>query len=265
MFQDDVNKAIEALPLGEKAIIVTEGSTDWKHLKAAYESLKNSDSLCGLFEDLDIEFFEYEPLGSEEPAEHKLNMGNKVLVELCESVAKLPQPVKYIFICDRDVESTNKRMSVDGQRFKKWGNNVYSFVLPIPPHRVDTPDICIEHYYTDDEIRIEWYDPKTGITRRLFIGKEFDKRGIAKEIDRFCEKGSKCGSSSIAIIDGSSGERVTSISDDNDINYALPKSKFAKMILEKQPPFDNINFENFVGVFEVIRDILNDDRGGENV
>ena len=260
-YQCAVKNAIDAVRPNGKAIIITEGSTDWKHLKAAYEHLQSGGMHGDLFDGIDFEFLEYEPADSSETADIKLNMGNTVLSQLCDSMSKIPQPVKYIFIADRDDEKTNKKMSVSEEPFKKWGNNVYSFILPIPPHRIATPAISIEHYYTDDEIKTEWREPETGTAYRLFMGNEFDERGIANHIDRYCEKRNKCGRSSIAIIEGSSGEKVTSISDNNGMNYALPKSKFAKMILEKQAPFDNFNFESFIPVFEIIRDIVNDQEG----
>ena len=256
LYQQDVKKAIEAIQTHGKAIIITEGSTDWKHLEAAYECLKSDGKHQDLFDGLEFELFKYEPAESSEEAEHKLKMGNSVLSSLCENMAKLPQHVKYIFIADRDDEPTNKKMSVPSAAYKNWGNNVYSFVLPIPPHRMTTPAISIEHYYTDEEIKTEWHNPNTGTTYRLFMGNEFDERGIAPSIDRFCEKRNKCGSTSIAIIEGSNGEKVTSISNNNGINYALPKSKFAKMVLDKEAPFDCFNFESFVPIFEIIKSII---------
>ena len=257
-YQQAVRKAIETVLPNGKTIIITEGSTDWKHMKAAYEDLKTCDLHKELFENLEFEFLEYEPAESKADAKCKLKMGNTVLVQLCESMAMLPQPVKYIFIADRDDEKINKKLSCDGAEYKKWGNNVYSFILPIPLHRVATPNISIEHYYTDDEIKTEWRDASTGYTRRLYLGNEFDERGIAQDIDRFCEKRNKCGKTSIAIIEGSGDERVTRISDNRGINYAFPKSKFAEMVLQKQPPFNNFNFESFVNIFRIIKDIIND-------
>ncbi len=257
-YQQNVKNALASVRSNGNAIIVTEGSTDWKHLKAAYENLRDSGIYDDLFDGMEFEFFEYESSGNIEAGRQKLEMGNKVLIDLCANMAKLPQTVKYIFIADRDDTQTNKKMSDPGALFKKWGNNVYSFILPVPLIREATPAISIEHYYTDDEIKTEWIAPDTGIAYRLFLGNEFDERGIAMSIDKFCEKRSKCGSSSIAIIEGSTGERVTSIHDNNGINYALSKSKFADMILGKIQPFDKFNFENFIAVFRIIKDIIND-------
>ena len=248
-----------------KTIIVTEGSTDWKHLKAAFENLKSSGKHQNVFDGLDFEFFEYESENNREHAVHKIEMGNTKLCNICEIMSKLPpQSIRYIFIADNDDNATTKKLSADGKRFKSWGNNVYSFVLPVPDHRKETPAISIEHYYTDEEIKTELYDPEAKISRRLYMGNEFDKRGASKKLGMLCEGKKKCGSSSIAIIDGSSGEKVTSFGEDNGTNYALPKSQFARMILEKQPPFDNFNFDCFLAVFEIIKSIINDNQENDN-
>lgn len=255
-YQQAVKNAIAAIQPNNKAVIITEGSTDWKHLKAAYRKLQSNSKYQDIFESLDFEFLEYEPEESDKDVLYKLKMGNSVLCQICESMAILPQPVKYIFIADADDTQTNKKLSEQGKDYKNWGNNVYSLVLPIPPHRESTPAISIEHYYTDEEIKTEWVDPETEIAYRLYMGNEFDERGIAQQLDRFCERRNKCGNSSISIIEGASGEKVTSIKDNNGINYALPKSKFAQMILDQQAPFDNFNFDNFISVFKIIKSIL---------
>jgi len=56
-------------------------------------------------------------------------------------------------------------------------SEVYSFQIPIPEHRKTTPNICIEHYYTDDEIKRE-FKCVDGIIRRMYMGNEFNSKGI---------------------------------------------------------------------------------------
>ena len=87
------------------------------------------------------------------------------------------------------------------------------------------------------------------------MGYEFDKRGIAAPIGMFCENRNRCGRNSIAIIDGSNGEKVTSI-DNDQINYALPKSRFAELVLSKTPPFDVFDFSGFAEIFTTIQQIV---------
>lgn len=245
-------KLKEALDEGvtEKAIVITEGATDWKHLLAAYNNLSTNPEYNELFEKSKFEFFKYEPANSPKDSENKINMGNTVLVNMCESFSKMPQKRKMIFIADRDVPDTTKRMSIDGKPYKDWGNNVFSFVLPVPETRKETPGICIEHLYSDDEIRTEYTE--NGISRRLYLGYEFNKRGISKELNKICDKRSVCGPSKINIIDGCNDDKVINLDTDDETNYALPKMKFAECVLGKKPGFANFDFSNFLEVFRII-------------
>lgn len=261
-YHEEAEAAILSIAPQGKTIIVTEGHTDWKHMKAAFNALKTDGKHDELFDGVDFEFFEFGPKNSSDQYQYKLEMGNTVLCSLCENTAKLPQTNRYIFIADRDDKNTNKKMSVLGKEYKDWGNNVYSFILPVPHHRTDTPDICIEHYFSDDEIKTEWVNSEDGISRRLYIGNEFDEYGHAIGVQRFCERKDLCGKDKISIIEGTSGERVLDF-DNTGINYALPKSKFADLVLNKTEPFNHFNFENFTHVLEIIKHIIQENE--ENV
>lgn len=252
-YRRDAETAIEGVNPTSKTLIITEGSTDWKHMKAAFNKLRTSPKYTDIFGGLEFDFFEYEPGNSAESAKYKLEMGNTTLTALCESMSKLPQNIRYIFVADRDDNTTNRKLGGD-QRYKSWGNNVYSFILPVPDSRANTPNICVEHLYTDDEIKTEV--EIDGHSRRLFVGNEFDSRGIASAIDKFCEKKSVCGPTSIAIIEGTQGDKVTSLNGTSDINYALPKSKFANYVLESVEPFNQFDFGNFVEIFKIIKEIV---------
>ncbi len=118
-----------------KMLIVTEGSTDWKHMKAAYEDLKTKEEYKEIFEGLDINFLEFEPKNSSENSKIKLEMGNSNLCNICKGHSSIRQPNKMIFIADCDDNNTNKQMRKSGFKYKSWGNNVYSFTLPIPDNR----------------------------------------------------------------------------------------------------------------------------------
>ena len=241
----------------EKMLIVTEGATDWKHMKAAYEDLRLKPEYKDIFDNLDFEFLEYEPANSKDDCIYKLEMGNKQLCEICENYAKLKQSRKIVFIADRDVPSTNKKLGNEECTFKKWGNNVYSFLLPIPENRKQTPDISIEHLYADNIIKTEVSLENQNVKRRLYMGNEFDTRGISTKLGAMCERTNICGPEHINIIEGSTGERVTLI-EDSTINLALSKMTFAKMILKSEPPFVNLDFSNFVQIFSILKDISRD-------
>lgn len=244
------NEIMEAIKRASgKALVITEGPTDWKHMLAAYNALKEQDEYKDLFDGLDFDFFKYES-SNNELTSNKLEMGNKTLTSMCEAFSKLPQKRKIIFVADRDVANTNKKMSENGS-YKCWGNNVYSFILPVPKSREQTPDICIEHYYSDSEIKTEY--EINGIRRRLYMGNEFDDRGISKNGEMTCRKQSICGDGKINIIDGSSDERVTTVLNNDGTNYALSKMKFAELVLNGSDKFD---FSNFVKIFEIIKEII---------
>lgn len=248
--QDEIDKRVG------KTLIVTEGCTDWKHLKRALEKLKQDGIYNDSYHDLEIEFLEFEDKNSK-LGELKLDMGDSRLVAMCEYYSRMPQKRKIIFIGDRDTDKS-KKLSQEGKKFKDWGNNIYSFQLPIPPHREKTPDICIEHYYLDEEIKIseKFMD---GIERRLFMGNDFNSRGISinNDIRLICEKPKICGKYKINIIEGSSGEKVFSIDEDNDINYAMSKTRFVNNIVNGNGEFAKVGYTLFEPVFNIIKEIEN--------
>lgn len=255
-YERDIYDAIKESE--DKMLVVTEGTTDWKHMKAAYNKLSHLPEYAELFTGLDFEFLEYEPINNKKSDTVKLEMGNCQLVSLCENMAKIMQKRKMVFIADRDHENTNKKLGdKDGNEFKKWGNNVYSFILPIPEFRRETPEICIEHLYPDAVIKTEIETGNPARKRRLYMGNEFDERGCAASLGVICDKKSACGPEKINIIEGSTGERVTLLEDQN-VNVALSKMKFADFILEGKEPFNDVNFDSFVPIFRILRKIYMD-------
>ena len=250
-YESEILSAIAAKQ--ERVLVVTEGATDWKHMKAAYNELSKNPDNKEIFNGLDFEFLEYEPANSDVESDLKLEMGNKVLCSLCENYAKLKQTRKIVFIADCDDINTNKKLGGGESTYKDWGNNVYSLILPIPQGRKATPNICIEHLYPDNVIKSEVLFDQ-GIKRRLYMGNEFDVRGISTELHATCERKGMCGPNSISIIEGSTGERVTSF-DDIETNLALPKMQFANMVLNKDAPFNSLDFSNFLPLFSILHDI----------
>lgn len=238
----------------EKPLIITEGSTDWKHLKAALCWLCTNEETSSVYSSLDFEFLEYEPVSNGVSDDTlRLEMGDSQLTDCCKSTSLLPQSRKIIFIADADNEKTKAKLT-ERDSYKSWGNNVYSFVIPIPQHRATTPNICIEHYYKDDEIKT--LKKISGIDRRLYIGNEFDSSGISSDKMLLCHRKDLCGESKISIIDGSSGAKVIRIHDDERHNLALSKADFANAILNKEDNFGDFDFSEFQLIFNIIKDIL---------
>jgi len=206
-YQKDAERAIEEAKskLKSKVLVITEGATDWKLMKTAIAVLKEKTEYADLFNGLDFTFLEYEPMNSTDPSPNKLEMGNITLTDLCENYAKIPQDATYIFIADCDVDVTNKKLgAAKGELYKKWTEKVYSFTIPVPQSRLSTPKISIEHLFSDPEIKTE-IPCDDGITRRLYMGNEFDRFGHAIENGLFCERKEICGPDKINIIEGSQG------------------------------------------------------------
>lgn len=253
-FADKFEELSSQIASDNKPLVVTEGATDWKHMKAAFNSLLTHPDFAEKYSTLDFDFLEYEPLNGAETGNIQLEMSNSHLTAMCEAFSKLKQSRKIIFIADADDDKTTKKLSAAGTDYKSWGNNVYSLVLPVPVMRQATPKICIEHLYTDDELKTEL--EIDGIKRRLYMGREFDNHGISLDKSLFCLDRNSCGDGKINIIDGGSDKRVYRISDDAKTNIALPKMEFAQHILSEDPSLRAFDFSNFEPIFEIIQKIL---------
>jgi RNA-directed DNA polymerase len=214
-----------------KPMIYTEGKTDWKHLKVAFAALKK----MGLFGQLDVQFLEY---GDETP------MGNGELLKMCQAVSKIPHETPQIFIFDRDKPDIVKQVTDTDKTYKIWGNNVFSFAIPVPAHRKDVSDVCIEFYYQDKDIR---RSDENG--RRLYLSDEFDsKNGRHKSLNIYTtsQKIRK-----LTLID-------SQVFDFSGESVALSKDTFAELIANGNPQFQNVDFSEFGKIFDVIVTILRD-------
>lgn len=207
------------------ALIITEGKTDWKHLKAAF------NKLCP---ELSIEFLEYED---------ELDMGDKALKGLAEKLKAVPNNRKIICIFDRDNPDIVK--TYGKQEYCDLGNDVYAFCLPKISDELD--GISIEFYYKNEDL--EKLD-KAG--RRLFIGTDFYKTSGNSICSKYqTKKLDKAGK--LAVI----GEAVY---DRNDLkmenSVALSKSDFAENIYREKEPFDKMDFSNFQLIIDVVKNIV---------
>ena len=211
-----------------RPLIITEGKTDWKHLKAAFEQLKND------YPNLDFEFHEFE----------NLNMGNQALSQIIDSYSKVPSNRKIIAIFDRDDESINKKYS--NEKFKRLNENLFVFCIPAISEDLDK--ISTEYYYKNDDLkRVDTNG------RRLFDGLEFDSK-LAISNDKQYITSIKNDAGKLRIIDCD----VYLIAESEDKNsIALSKNDFAENILHKKEGFEDIDFENFRKIFDIIQTILN--------
>jgi len=126
----------EKLTKLERANVVTEGKTDWKHLRHALQKFREK----GEFAELDVEFFETPD-----------DMGDGELTKLFASLEKFPPAAPVICLFDRDKENVVKKFAPRDDGFIVR-DLVASTCLVVPSHRKDTPSISIEHLYTDDAL-----------------------------------------------------------------------------------------------------------------
>jgi len=220
----------QALTVSPDIEIWTEGKTDWQLLRKAREKL-------GL--DLSIAF-----------QESKESMGDHKLLQSCKTFAKRPNTVPMLFIFDRDNAIILKEVTDPIQEFKDWGNNVYSFAIPVPSHRIGCENVCIEFYFSDHALKTQ-----DSHGRRLFITSEFNEKSGKNRLDASINVGSKgvlrdCTETHKAkIID-------SEVYDKHNSNIALAKASFAYNIVNDVKPFDTFDFEEFRKIFRLIEQIV---------
>ena len=238
----------------DEILVITEGCTDWKHMEHALSKLAvDYPELWGK-----IRFWHYYPKGQGEPA---FDMGDSEVVKMCDQVRKLWQSQKIVFIVDADHPEKTKALIKDGATYKNWGNNVYSFQIPNSELRSDFAAVCIEHYYTDDELKTE-IEFEGGVKRRLFLSGEFNKRnGQTQDHQFFYENIPRLKKSGqYDIIEGDQGNRVTKLVDDSDnpVNFALSKNTFASEMLAGNQALANVSVEAFKKIFDVLKQIASE-------
>ncbi len=237
-------------------LIITEGMTDWMYIDWAWKKIQEDDVLREKYKDVKFDIYRYASKNHIEKEKYPaIQMDSNTLLAMCQSYANIERGF-YIFISDRDVSVNVTKMS-NGDSYKKWGNGVYSFVLPIPDIRKDNPDICIEHYFSDEEIKtIKKFSD--GTERRLYLSSEFDEYGRAPQINRFCTNRKACSENKLKILDGSGKDKIINLNDLNDTtNYGLSKMEFAKSVIS-DPAFKHIRFNNFLLIFDLIKEICKD-------
>lgn len=215
------------------AIILCEGKTDSIHLQTALKYFIER----GEFVNLKIHFYKY-------PDEAKIN--NSYLYKLCEARDLILHNVRIVCLFDCDDAKYVKHCCEGKKLYKNWGNNLYSCLLPQPMHR-DFKEICIEHFYTDDILLTT-----NNKGRRIYLSNEFVyETGFHKTENIQIRKRDDAKSPYPKIID-------SGVFKSNGENIAMSKNDFANSIAAGEKPFDNISFETFRPIFDLISDIVNE-------
>lgn len=229
-FRDRYIQLKETIEKDNKPILITEGKTDWKHIKAAKEMLGIND--------IDIELLEYD-----------YSLGDDSLKSALCNFAMIKNSRIIIGIFDRDKPDFWKELYTE--KYISLNNNVYAFSIPSVNQEEYGNVISIEHYYKRSDLtRVD------SLGRRIFLGDEFLESGFSKD----GKYHSRCKNLVTKVINnGVIDDRVYEIQCDLEEkkSIALSKNDFADLILNKDSFADGIDFTNFNLIFEIIREIVN--------
>src|SRR5258708_8028424 len=205
----------------------SQGTTDWHHLKRACHERNAGTRIA--FQEIQIDW------------------GDDQLFKQCVALARAHQSLPTIFIFDRDKDDIVKKVEDCSGGYKNWGNNVFSFALPVPNHREGQAAICIEFYYFDEELKTT---DSSG--RRLFISSEFNVGSGRHSLNSNISVGNKtklAGNVAPRIID-------SEVYDERSHNIALSKADFAKNVTEEGSPFGAFRFEQFRPILEAVDAVI---------
>lgn len=201
--------------------IITEGKTDILHLKKAKEKL-NIVTPLNFVDGMTF-------------------TGDQSLIQyVCKNnLATLVSDQPIICIFDRD----NKKIIDlhEGQRYRKWNKNVFSFCIPIPQHRRDYKNISIEFYYSNEELAT------TSNGKRILWDNEIEKKIIN-------------GAARYSLVPPKKETEFDKKIFDKDFEKnnlpGISKSIFANLIYNDTHGFDKFNFSQFREIFNVIECIV---------
>jgi RNA-directed DNA polymerase len=209
-----------------------EGSSDYLHLQAALSHFQSK----GLYTQIEME-----------GPQSENTRGSKQLLTMCQSYSESPQRQTCVFVFDRDEVDIIKEVLDPEKPFKTWGNRVFSFAIPIPDHRTGVPAVCIEMYYKDEDLT---RSDQNG--RRLFLRDEFDEEGVHRTTRQLVYRHPK---KKTLIVDSDV------VDTEQRKNVALPKADFATYVRGRSTPFDEIAFDAFASIFDVLVKIAEADAG----
>lgn len=213
-------------------LLITEGKTDWKHLKSAMRALEISD--------LNVDFYEYD-----------YTMGDTNLMKLLEQFAITAPNRKIIGLFDRDNDTICSQIHEPGKAYKQLSKNIYAISIPTANEEVYGPYTSIEHYYPKTQLL-----KVTNEGRRLFLGEEFFESGLSKDKAHLTRAKSI---QNKVRINGVIDEKVYCLETDPGFekSIALPKDDFAQLIYDQDEYASGFDFSEFTKIFDIIREVVN--------
>lgn len=214
-----------------KPIIITEGKTDYRHIRNSINKLGRKD--------IDVDFYEVPD-----------DWGDSKLQSMLDNLSKIKQNKIVIGIFDRDSKTYLEYLDVEHQQYKTFGNsNVYAFAIPLVNENIYGKSISIEHYYHKEDLLKEDRNH-----RRLFLGQEFYPSG--NSIDgQYQTKTSKIQHK--VEINGIIDDKVFLLTDlQQKTNVALTKKSFVDLIELDTEYAKDFDFNEFNQIIDIIQDII---------
>ena len=229
-FAQKYNALLKETEKSQRPLVITEGKSDWKHLRAAMKSLNL---------DLPIDIYEYDD-----------KMGDTALMNLLKQFNISSPNKKLIGMFDRDSEEICKKtIGENGDKYIELFPNIYAFSIPIVNENLYGTHTSIEHYYSKEDLL-----KSDSNGRRLFLGEEFYDSGMSKDGKYFTRFS---GIQNKVIKNGVIDEKVYIQANDPKMQHsiALPKDDFAELILNEDEYAKDFDFSNFAKIFDVIKEI----------
>ena len=230
-FAERYNKLVNQIKSNSKPIIITEGKTDYRHIKKAIDVLERSD--------IDVDFYQVPD-----------SWGSSKLKDMLEHLSRIKQQKKVIGIFDRDEPDYLTYLDVNNQQFKSYGDsNVYAFAIPLINETVYGNSISIEHYYNKENLLKEDENH-----RRLFLGSEFHPSGNSKD-GRYQTKTSNIKHK--VDVNGIIDDKVFESSDLEQLrSIALTKDAFTSLIESDADYSRDFEFSKFNQMLDVLKIII---------
>lgn len=230
-YVDKYNDLVSKIKSDGKPIIITEGKTDYRHIRNAINKLGRTD--------IDVDFYEVPNA-----------WGDSKLWSMLDNLSKIRQRRIVIGIFDRDSKTYLQHLDVEHEKYKIFGNsNVYAFAIPLVNEDIYGESISIEHYYRKVDLLKE-----DGEHRRLFLGEEFYNSG--NSIDgKYQTKISNIQHK--VDINGIIDDKVFLSTDlKQERNVALTKQSFVDLIETDAEYTKDFDFNEFNQIIDIIQDII---------